>query len=241
MLVKIKKEASEFRNQLGIGNTDSIHLKSLLLKLNIIAVFKDLSEGFSGMSVKAGDKMFMLINSQHSLGRQHFTICHELYHLKFDKDFQPHLCQSGLFNKKLQNEFRADIFASYFLMPDDGIINLIPDSQLGKDQLKPETILKIEQYFSCSRAALLNRLRELNLISPAFQEYYSKNVKITAKQYGYPLALYEKGNSGLVIGDFGTLAKQLFDSEKISEGHYVSLMQTIGIDVFNTSNDADNN
>jgi len=240
MVVKVKKEASELRNKLGIGNTESIHLRSLLLKLDIIAIFKELSEGFSGMSLKTGDKMFMLINSGHSLGRQHFTICHELYHLFFDTDFKPHLCKSGFFNKKDLNEYWADIFASYFLMPDDGIISLIPDSELGKDLLKTETILKIEQYFSCSRSALLYRLKDLGLITQTFYDFHSRNVKITAKQYGYALALYEKGNVGLVIGDFGTIAKQLFDREKISESHYVSLMQTIGIDVFNTTNDADN-
>lgn len=241
MLYNIKKEASEFRNRFGIGNTEAIRLTSLLLKLNVITVFRELSEGFSGMSVIASDKKFMLVNSAHSIGRQHFTICHELYHLYFDKDFTPHACNTGTFNKTNEREYFADVFASYFLMPDDGIIALIPDIELGKDKLKPETILKIEQYFSCSRAALLYRLKELNQISPKTYDLYSHNVKYTARQYGYPVTLYEKGNNGLVLGDFGTLAKQLFDIEKISEGHYTSLMHSIGIDVFNNLTDGDHN
>ena len=43
-------------------------------------------------------------------------------------------------------------------MPDDGIISLIPDSELKKDKIVLSTILKVEQYFSCSRRALLYRL-----------------------------------------------------------------------------------
>jgi Zn-dependent peptidase ImmA (M78 family) len=241
MLYTIKKEASAFRNRLGIGNTEPIRLTSLLLKLNVITIFRDLSDGFSGMSVMALDKKFMLVNSAHSIGRQHFTICHELYHLYFDKEFTPHACNTGVFNKTNEREYFADIFASYFLMPDDGIINLIPDSELGKDKLQPETILKIEQYFSCSRASLLYRLKELNQITSKTYDRYCHNIKNTARQYGYPVKLYEKGNGGLVIGDFGTIAKQLFDMEKISEGHYVSLMRDIGIDVFNNSTDGDSN
>ena len=45
---------------------------------------------------------------------------------------------------------------------------------------------------------------------------------------GYDLALYDKGNENLIIGDYGTMAKRLFDEELISEGHYLELMRKIG-------------
>lgn len=233
MQYSIKKDASEFRSQMGFGNTEPIRLKSLLIKLNVLAVFKQLSDSFSGMAVKAGDFRFMLINSNHSIGRQHFSICHELYHLYIDNDFTPHHCSSGSFSKSEINEYQADVFASYLLLPDDGILNLIPDPELAKDKITLETILKIEHYFSCSRGALLFRLKELGLITPKGSEAFNTQIKLKAKQYGYPVGLYEAGNNGLVLGDFGTLAKQLFDADKISEGHYATLMQSIGIDVFN--------
>lgn len=233
MLLTIRKEASEFRMGMGFGNTEPIPLKSLLIKLNIITVFKELSENFSGMAIKAGDFRFMLINSNHSIGRQNFSICHELYHLYVDKDFTPHHCNSGFFVKTESNEYYADIFASYLLMPDDGINNLIPDSEQAKDKISIETVLKIEHYFSCSRGALLFRLKELGLITSKTYDKFNQRIKVTAKQYGYPVDLYESGNNGLVIGDYGTIAKNLFDGEKISEGHFATLMHSIGIDVFN--------
>lgn len=239
MKVKLKKDASEFRNELGYGITDSVNLNSLLIKLDIITVFKRLSNSFSGMAISISnpEKKFILINSDHSIGRQNFSICHELFHLYKDEDFHPHHSSAGAFNKRARNDYHADIFASYFLLPEEGILSLIPDKQLPKDRITVDSILKIEHYFRCSRSALLYRLKELDLISSTYYDTHILNVKSTAKLYGYPTELYEPGNEGKVIGNYGSIAKSLFDQEKISEGHYISLMKDIGFDVFNENND----
>jgi hypothetical protein len=34
-----------------------------------------------------------------------------------------------------------------------------------------------------------------------------------------------------VIGDYGIVAKELFDKEKISQSHYYSLLADLGIDI----------
>ena len=79
----------------------------------------------------------------------------------------------------------------------------------------------------------------MNIISSSYYDTHSQNVKLIAKLYGYSTELYEPGNDGKVIGNYGSIAKSLFDEEKISEGHYISLMKDIGIDVFNdNSNDS---
>ena len=239
MKVKLKKDAIEFRSELGYGITDAVNLNSLLIKLDILAVFKPLSYNFSGMAISLvkPEKKFIMINSEHSTGRQNFSICHELYHLYKDNDFHPHHSYAGIFNKKPVNEYYADVFASYLLLPEEGILSLIPDSQLKKDKISVATILKIEHYFRSSRTALLYRLKEMDIISQAGYDKFSQSVKSIANLYGYSTELYEPGNEGKVIGDYGSLAKALFDEEKISEGHYISLMKDIGIDVFNDKND----
>lgn len=236
MKIKLEKEAATFRRNHGFTNVDPINLKSLLLKLNVITLFKPLSEQFSGMAVKVDNYRFMLINSNHSVGRQHFSICHELYHLYIQADLTPHHCQTGVFDKKNTSEYEADLFAAYVLLPKDGVLSLIPNDQLAKDKIKLETILKIEQYFRCSRAALLVRLKELGLISNALIENFKNDVITTAMYYGYNDALYLPANKELIIGDYGSLAKQLFDNEKISEGHYIDLMHSIGFDTFKKEN-----
>ena len=235
MNFKIKKEAVDFRTESGFRDTDPINLKSLLLKLDVIAAFLPVSDSISGMAIKTPKKNFILINSNHSIGRQNFSICHELFHLYKDEDFIPHHCIAGSFNKDLDKEWKADIFASYFLIPDSGILNLIPEDEVIKrDKLSIGTILRIENYFGCSRAALLYRLKELSLISTDKYSEFSQNVKKTAREYGYSTELYESGNKGLVIGNYGVLAKYLYDNDKISEGNYYSLLSDIGIDLLNS-------
>ena len=52
-------------------------------------------------------------------------------------------------------------------------------------------------------------------------------VKDSALEYGYDLSLYQPGNEGLLIGNFGEKARLLFEQDKISEGHYLELLNMI--------------
>ncbi|UJP65164.1 ImmA/IrrE family metallo-endopeptidase [Mongoliitalea daihaiensis] len=236
----LEKYASNFRAQLGYSNTESIHLKSLLHKLGVLAVFRPLDMALSGIAIKSGDSNhFMLINTARTLGHQHFTICHELYHLFIQEGFDYQVCQVGLFDKKDKEEYNADIFASKFLIPEEGILALVPDTELKKAKVTLATILKIEQYFSCSRRALLNRLFELKLIDKIQKEEYKDNVRASAMNHGYSLKLYEKNEVSEVIGDYGNVARKLFEQDKISETHYYGLLEDIGLDFSTLRNDGD--
>lgn len=64
----IEKQVSEFRSDNGLSSSEPIALKSLLLKLNILTIFRPLSENFSGMCLKdKSDHRFMLVNSNQSV------------------------------------------------------------------------------------------------------------------------------------------------------------------------------
>lgn len=229
----LEKEAFAFRQKSGIGPNDPIRLKSLLNTLDLVTVYKPLSADFSGMALKVENNeavsRFILINSTHSIGKQHFTICHELYHLFIQKEFTSMICKTGMFNAKDKEEFNADYFAALLLLPESGIKSLIPNIELKKDSLSLKTILKIEQYYSCSRAALLYRLGELDIISKSYQEQFKKSIKLGALQHGYNTALYANGNDNLVIGNYGEIAYQLFEKEKISETFYYTLLKDLGL------------
>jgi Zn-dependent peptidase ImmA (M78 family) len=230
----LEKSANEFRHRWGMGADDPIRLKSLLTKLNVITVFKDLNSDFSGMALKVTKEdfiaRFILINSNHPLGKQHFTICHEIYHLYVQAEFSSMVCNAGQFDKKDGEEYNADVFASNLLLPETGIKALIPDDEIsGKDKISLKTILKIEHYFSCSRAALLYRLKEIGILTSSLYDVYNKNVQRGALQYGYSTDLYNKANKGVVLGNYGELARDLFDKNKISESHYISLLTDWGL------------
>lgn len=240
MEYRLKSYVADFRNHSGYNSTEPVNFISLLQKLDILTVFKLLSEDFSGLSIKDGENRFMLVNSNHSVGRQNFTIGHELYHLFYDKEFVPHKCQTGLFPKKNTNERMADIFASHLLLPEDGIIRLIPDEEMGKDKIKLATLLKIEQTYGSSRAALLTQLEKMGLTSKGFDKKYLTSVKTGARQHGYSIDLYERTNEKAILGTYGSLATKLYEKDQISESHYQELMKSIGVDVNEISTDEDN-
>ncbi len=52
--------------------------------------------------------------------------------------------------------------------------------------------------------------------------------------------LYESGNNNEVIGDYGSLANQLYSNDKISESHYIELMHAIGFNPLDQNSENEN-
>lgn len=217
--------AEKFRFQEGLSQSEPINAKMLVRKLNITLVYRPLSENSFGISCRSGEKRFMLINSQSTRGRQHFTIAHELYHLYFDENLVPHMCCGGPATGEEKN---ANRFASALLMPREGILSCVSGEEITRHDVDIATVLRMEQLFGVSHSTLLIRLKDLGLISSTrFDALERIPVRETAREWGYDSALYESGNEGVVIGDFGEKARRLFESGKISEGHYNELMNML--------------
>ena len=80
------------------------------------------------------------------------------------------------------------------------------------------------------RIELCYCLRHLRLLTEEeLQDHLAESMVIQqiATEYGYDLALYQPGNEGVVIGDFGEKARLLYEQERISEGHYVELLNLL--------------
>jgi Zn-dependent peptidase ImmA (M78 family) len=231
----LEKKANQFREQQGLSPEEAVDLSSLLIKLEVNTLFHPLSNSFSGMALKAKEDTFIMVNTNQSVGRQHFTLAHELYHLFVQENFRFRTCQVAQFNKAADaEEFNADLFAAYFLMPQNGIIALIPDQELATKKAKVglETIVRLEQYYKVSRRAILYRLRELAFITRTDYDTYSSGVIKSAQAYGYDASLYTKTADQRFVGNYGKKAKRLFDHDRVSEGDYAALMMDIGIDIF---------
>jgi Zn-dependent peptidase ImmA (M78 family) len=238
---EIELKAIDFRQQNGFSSTEPVHLKSLLLKKNVLSVFRPLDSDFSGMALKIDANLFMMVNTEQSQGKQHFTIAHELYHLCIQENFTSQQCKTGSFDTKDIEEYKADLFAAFFLLPSEGIKKMIPIDELRRNaEISIQTILKIEQFYSVSRSALLYRLKSLGFIHSGTYDKYSRDVIKSAVGYGYPIALYKKAAEQSVIGDYGVLAKQLFSSGEISESHYYELMAAIGVNPLDVKEEAEN-
>lgn len=229
----IEYKANKFREQHGLSPTEPVDTYKLLAKLNVITVFKEMTESFSGMAVKNSCGKFMLVNCADIVARQHFTIGHELYHLFIQEKFESQICKVGLFDRKDKEEYNADWFSSYLLMPEDGIFEMLPKKELGLNKISLNTIVKMEQYFAVSRSALLNRLMLIDMINKEKIAELKEpgTIKRSALLMGYTDELYNNGNANKVIGDYGERAKKLFDHENVSETDFYGLMYDIGIDL----------
>lgn len=216
--------ARKLRADADMGETEPINVKTLLRKFHIQTMFRPLSDSSYGISIKTDRAKFMLVNSNSTIGRQHFTIAHELYHLFFDEHPEPHMCKDGLSGA----ERNANLFASALLMPATGLLQEISESEIKTKKINMATILRLEHLYGVSRQSLLYRLKDIKVITEeARAELSLKNVMQTAMEYGYDTSLYKSGNKGVSIGDFGEKAKFLYDCGKISEGHYVESLNML--------------
>ena len=106
--------AGKFRSERGLSQYEPINPKTLLRRLNITTMYRPLSGNSYGISCRSkSGKMFMMVNSNSTRGRQHFTIAHELYHLLYDENPSTHMYQ-GLATGEEKN---ANMFASALLLP----------------------------------------------------------------------------------------------------------------------------
>jgi Zn-dependent peptidase ImmA (M78 family) len=232
---EIEHEASNFRSLNGYGVSDPIQLTSLLLEKNVITLFRPLSAKLAGMAIKASDEFrFMLINQNHSIGKQNFSIGHELYHLFIQEDFHGQQCITALFDQQTDiNEKKADLFAACLLLPEQGVIGLIPTlERQKKNMISTETVFKIQQYYCLSINAVIYRLWEFDLVDLNFFDHFNNQKKIIARKLGYDTALFEAGNQHKVIGNYGSKVNRLYLEKKISESYYLELLNAIGVDPF---------
>lgn len=229
--MKLNKESAEllaqkFRSENGLSSNEAINIKALLRLCNILTVYAPMSENACGLSLKSPKgRKFMLINCNISIGRQHFTIAHELFHLYYDENPLPHICSKDGVSK---TERDANLFASALLMPKEGILKMVSPSEIADSDVTFASVLRLEQYFGTSRQSMLYRLKAIGLLSESrLKDLLGIPVLESAKQYGHDLSLYQKGNENVVIGDYGEKARFLYEKDKISEGHYLELLKLI--------------
>jgi Zn-dependent peptidase ImmA (M78 family) len=152
-------------------------------------------------------------------------VAHELYHLYDGTNTVPHICRLG---GKEPEEVNADSFASALLMPEKGLIQQLPGEEYRSGKISMATLLRTERVFGVSHDALLIRLLKLHIINDAtYQQFKSVTITSEAARYGYDTALYRPGNNGLYIGTLGEMAKKEFDRGKISEGHYLEILNML--------------
>ncbi len=201
---------------------DIFALASTINKLTIVRC--PMNDHLSGMCIKAKDCKVIAINSAMSLGRQRFSLAHELYHLFYDNSLTA-ICLKG--NSGNEVERKADIFAAYLLVPPTSLKNKIQQFKGEKHLIDLKVVIKLEQYFGISHQAMLNQLVDTNQITSVQALEMHNGVIKEAKLLGYSTELYEKSPKNKQYQTTGYLIKQASEAlerEMISEGKYEEIL-----------------
>ncbi|GAB1798614.1 ImmA/IrrE family metallo-endopeptidase [Priestia megaterium] len=229
LVSKAKTRANEVRSALGLGNEPISDIFKILENKGIYLFSKPLTGNASAMFMRSNDIHLVIINSNKTLGHQIFSAAHELAHFLYDEQVMGGVCVVNKYNQDLEIEKLADLFASNFLMPEDGIFKHVDIRTRGRfESLSLQDILYLQHYFKVSWKAMLYRLFTLSIISKMEYERYCK-VSITreASKYGYPTDLYWPDQKHSFSQKYIEKVRYAFDNYEISEKKMEEYFQDI--------------
>ena len=186
--------ADEVRKEWGLGLEPIPNLTELLEEKGLKVLTVQLPARVSGFTCRVahnhehGEILVIVVNKQFSLERRRLTLGHELGHCLIDS--------GGLADKEIEKA--ATQFAGAFLMPGGHLLR-----EVGKHRhaLGYKEIIELKRLYRVSGAALLMRLRQLNVIDDATLTYAFQTIA-RGWRTQEPAPLEEEG-------DYGTLEKPM--------------------------------
>ncbi len=225
---ELNNKAVYIRRKLGENELSPIDIFALVQMIDSLTlIFYPLGESISGACFRGEASAIIVVNSAKSVGRQRYTLAHELYHYYFDDGVKSTVCSSKIGTGN-ENEKKADQFASYLLMPQAALYEEIQSIKAGEERkITPEEIIRLEQYFGISHQAMLVRLKDDGEITPADVEVIQAGIISRTAKMGMNVSLYKpspQGENVKVLGHYVSQAEKLFKSDIISEGKYEELL-----------------
>lgn len=165
---KLNREAAtlalEVREKLNLGYGPIDDMYELLESKGFILLsFPSKDDRLSGFHTKKSNRHCIYINSNHVLGRQHFSLAHELYHsfydedkyiVCYDNDESDDIYQS---KEEAENEYRANCFAANFLMTEKEMLKFASMNINNPSNPTVNDIIRVQHHFSVSYKAALKR------------------------------------------------------------------------------------
>jgi Zn-dependent peptidase ImmA (M78 family) len=219
--ILVQRRASQLRERLHVDPISPIDLFSIILSENeLTLIHYPFQDEISGICLK--EAKVIAINSKSTLGRQAFSLAHELYHYYFD-DSLPSFSYFSNSGSKNKVEMEADLFASYLLMPDSGFFGMVQSlTNDFKETIHVGHLLELEQFYRVSRKAVLTRLQMEGWLTELEAVDFTYDIVKTAKRYGYDTSLYLPCNQ-IEPKTYGAYLKRAADLRSmglISEGKY---------------------
>ena len=194
-------------------------------------------EGLSGFITYFEERFVVYLNTNFTLGHERYTAAHELYHIMYNKDI---LKKEKVFidkDKHEEEDLRADIFAAEFLMPEDYVKKVFyKNVNVGKNNIEPEHIVRMHNFFDVSYKAMLKRLIQLNLCSP---KRYNRLIEIASlenkaqlqaltKEEGFDIDLIIPSKANQIPAEYLIYTKANYESGKIDQEEYEKALAYVG-------------
>ena len=210
--------AQMLRHEWGIESFAPVNIRSLIYSniRNLTILWFPMKSNISGCCSKTEEDKIIFINTNNTIGRQNFTLAHELYHLLYENIDDSLGCS---INSNYQGEKNADNFASTFLMPDSALYWFKNKNQI--DDWTLEDVIKCEQYYQISRNTMIIRLKKLNWINQNQFDDFGHDVIRGADRLGYDTSLYKSSPDNqkyYSIGDLTRLTEKVYEDGKITAG-----------------------
>lgn len=170
--------ARNFRDKYGLGNycaKQLLDILDLLEQAEIINIelirtpFKN--EKLAGFVGYKYDTFFIITNTNHTLGKERFTIAHEIFHIIQDRVY---LKQNAIIEEKVDasddhtdiKELMANAFAAELLMPQEDVKNHINKITCNQEKdIDYSIVIQLQQKYGVDYIALTKRLKEIDIIS----------------------------------------------------------------------------
>lgn len=162
--------ALRVRQRAGLGLTSPANPFDACATLNVEVKFSHIPS-LEGMLARR-PRLTVIVSSARPSGRQAFTCAHELGHLVLDHqstvdDVRDLMADSDLgFLQDDLDEYAADQFAAFFLMPKTAVISAMRDRLINPETCPATSLLVLASWFGVGFTTLVGHLRfGLNSIS----------------------------------------------------------------------------
>ena len=181
----ISEIASIAREQLNI----SIHNDNILYQLevagvNVMSRFMPYGSSADAYSLWTTDNVpYLVLAIGKSYARRNFDLAHELGHLLLHRAIDFELLDNAEHERKEQE---ANLFASYFLLPDEEFKSKF-ELIVGNKVSQPDRYISLKQYFNVSIQALEYKAYRLGYLTPAQNSYFYRQIHKKGYKTSEPL------------------------------------------------------
>ena len=231
---EVERTFEQFKEQYsGFIQTPMRDSVQKIESLGIFVLISAAPEEVSGFCMTIGENTFIFINKSQVVGRQNYSLWHEVYHWYTESTGL--VSMSG---EKDNNEieFSADYFASLVLIDKDYLNRRLNSMGFNKKPIKYlsyDEIIQLQHHFKVSYSAMVRKIMELYPDSELGQRYslgYMVNKKKfieKTKRLGLDLDLIFPSKNTYISSELFDILKKLLSENKITQTKVESLLEII--------------